>query len=353
MTELWAKLSKESDWMRLPPTGFSDEKKLQDLVEQVPETLPLSGAPTLCILGREVSLGGGSADLVGVEPNGQITVIEVKLHKNPEAKRAVVAQILAYAAALRDLSPADLEQLLSNHLAKGGYSSILDVVRQTSPDLLDETEFTEGLRASLEGGVFRLVLVLDDVPPQLVRLVGFLESVTTGLTLDLVVVAQCEVDGVPVIVPQLIEPGKTPKPATPGGSASIARSPITDGAGAIREAIEDADPTFRPMLTRLVDWAEELEQEGLAVLSTKHSKNGNKVLRVRTRGRGAGLVTVSNVEAAPLYLWRTALEKVAPESLVRLESILGTEITPNFIARDFSDDLRNALTAAYREARVR
>jgi hypothetical protein len=40
----------------------------------------------------------GFADLIAIEPNGRISVIEIKLARNAEARRAVIAQVLAYAA---------------------------------------------------------------------------------------------------------------------------------------------------------------------------------------------------------------------------------------------------------------
>ena len=78
-------------WKLSPPEGFPDEATLNDLIEKNPEMLPLSGAPRLVILGREVPLGSGYADLVGVETTGRPVIIEVKLAKSNEARRAVVA----------------------------------------------------------------------------------------------------------------------------------------------------------------------------------------------------------------------------------------------------------------------
>jgi hypothetical protein len=44
-------------------------------------------------VGREVPLGGGYADLLAVEASGRLGMIEVKLARNSEARRAVVAQV--------------------------------------------------------------------------------------------------------------------------------------------------------------------------------------------------------------------------------------------------------------------
>lgn len=43
------------------------------------------------MLGREVRQGGGFADLLTVESTGRLAIIEVKLARNAESRRAVVA----------------------------------------------------------------------------------------------------------------------------------------------------------------------------------------------------------------------------------------------------------------------
>lgn len=96
MTAIWS----ESDdcWELLAPTGFPDEKTLQDLVIRAPGMLPIGGTRTVVVLGREVRLGTGYVDVRPIEPGGCPVVIEVKLRNNAESRRAVVAQVLTYAA---------------------------------------------------------------------------------------------------------------------------------------------------------------------------------------------------------------------------------------------------------------
>jgi hypothetical protein len=52
--------------------AFDAEKVLHHLVAEAPELLPRSDCPRLTILGREVGLGGGCADLVAVDPMGTL-----------------------------------------------------------------------------------------------------------------------------------------------------------------------------------------------------------------------------------------------------------------------------------------
>ena len=71
--------------------------------------LPLAGSPRLTVLGREVRLGTGLADLLAVESTGRLVIIEVKLAENAESQRSVVAQVLSYAGYLQGLDPEQLE----------------------------------------------------------------------------------------------------------------------------------------------------------------------------------------------------------------------------------------------------
>jgi len=156
-------------WSLLKPAGFPDEAALHRLVEEAPHLLPLSGSPTVVVLGREVGLGSGFVDLLAVEPDGRMVVIEVKLARNAEARRAVVSQVLAYAAYLHGLSVEELErEVLSEHLGRRGHATIGDAVAAADQrGAFDAAAFDDSLAGNLTSGEFRLVLVLDDAPPEL------------------------------------------------------------------------------------------------------------------------------------------------------------------------------------------
>ena len=126
MTAIWANDGER--WKQLPPVPFELEEKLHDLIEVAPEMLPLSGTSELFVLGREVTCGSGSADLIGVEPSGRVVLIEVKLAKNAEARRAVVAQLLSYAAFVKGDSVDAFHERLRKHLHRVGKASVAEVV---------------------------------------------------------------------------------------------------------------------------------------------------------------------------------------------------------------------------------
>lgn len=200
MTAIWQ--NNGTGWRLLAPTGFPDEQTLHDLVEETPQLLPLAGDSSLVVVGKEVLLGNGYADLVAIEPSGRLVILKIKLSKNAEARRAVVAQILTYAAHLKGLSPETVErEVLGHHLHNRGYKSLQDAVASNDQEgSFESTSFSEGLTKCLAEGHFRLVLVLDEASQELVTLVGYLESVTEELSIDLITVSAYDVGNSQVLV---------------------------------------------------------------------------------------------------------------------------------------------------------
>jgi len=120
-----------------------------------------------------------------------------------EARRAVVAQILAYAAYVFRLSLGEFERdVLGAHLRSRGFETLAEAAAADDQSgSVDRGEVEEALRANLASGHSRLVLVLDDVPEELVRLIGYLEAMTPELLIDLIKVSQYSIGGSQVLVP--------------------------------------------------------------------------------------------------------------------------------------------------------
>ena len=352
MTALWR--DDGSGWGLLAAAGFADEAALHGLVEEAPQLLPLSGAPQLVVVGREVALGGGSADLLAVEASGRLAVIEVKLARNSEARRAVVAQVLTYAAFLHGMDVATLEQeVLGRQLRDRGYDSLAGAIAANDQEgSLDSEEFAAALAANLASGAFRLVLVLDDAPSELVRLVGYLEAVGGQLVIDLVTVTPYDVDGTRIMVPQRVDPERVYTPESPrrAGETKPSIVPTTTGADEFVAAIDAAPAEDRAELRRLADWAISLEQEGLVRLLTGHGKKGRKTLLPRLRVDDAGLVTIWNDHGPYVSVWRTVFERRAANEIPAVEAAIGTRIGTGNTIRSISDEALRALSRAYRTA---
>jgi hypothetical protein len=319
MSAIWRRDAAE--WRPLLPSGFANEAALHDLVAEAPNLLPLSGDPSLVVVGREVNLGSGYADLVAVEAEGRLVIIEIKLRKNAEARRAVVAQVLMYAAYLKGVDPRSLEtEILRSHFAQQPFDSLEEAVRdEDQTGTFDAAAFADGVAASLAAGAFRLVMVLDEAPPELVQLVGYLESVSSGVILDLITVSAYDVGNEQIMVPQRMDPEHV------GTEISAARSPTSgvktskrprpvEGVGPFEEAMKQAPSDTRAPLRQLVDWATDLERRNLASLKTVLG-DGRQILLVWLPGEKAGLVSVWNDGGASVSLWRSVFVRHAWEQI--------------------------------------
>ena len=350
MSDIWRKDGER--WSLLQPHGFEDEAALQQRIVEAPGMLPLSGQPQLAVLGSEVRLGGGFADVIAVELDGRPVVIEVKLAHNAEARRAVVAQALAYAAALHGTAAAEFEaDVVGPHLRKDGHDSLAAAVRAADQaGEFGEDAFGEALAAHLRDGSFRVVIVLDEAPPELVRLVGYLETIADRIVVDLVTVRAYEVGGSQILLPQRVDPGRVPDEPSPRPRPRARPQAVrSEGSGRFREVIAGAPADQQAALVRLADWADALKDKGLARLRTNEGSHMVSLIP-RPVGHDAGMATIWHVGGRSITLWRSVIERKAPGALARIENAVAPDVVENGTNADVTPELLDALTAAYREA---
>ena len=355
MAGIWT--STGTDWKPAAPQPFPDEATLQEMVAENPHLLPLAGSPRLIVLGREVHLGNGKVDVLAVEASGRPAIVEVKLRKNPAARRAIVAQVLAYAASLQEFNLESLEQgPLLGPLEKIGYASLEKAVEgQDQESAVDLADFRVSFQEHLNTGQFRLVLVLDDVSSELESIIGYLDTVTIpGLTIDLVTVKMFEVGGVQVALPQRISPDSSRAAATaqpPGVLKSKART--YDGPDAFAESVQSVSEKDREVFQQLIGWANDIIKLQNVRLFSSISPTGNVfMLHPRLTADNAGLVSIAN-NSGKLYIqfWRHKFESLAPNSLNEVQRLIAPkEIGQGNEVSDITPELLAALTRAYEEA---
>ena len=354
MTGIWTKNGDKWEWGR--PHAFEDEANLHELIKENPQFLPLSGSPRLVVLGSEIQLGAGYADILAIESSGRPTIVEVKLERNPAARRSIVSQIIGYAAFLQGSDSEGLEHgPLRKSLADAGHGSILEAVQADDQEgALDRDLFLASLEDHLQQGTFRLVLVLDDVPAELERIVAYLDAITIrGLTIDLITLKVYEVNGAYVALPQRISPDLGAKTSqAPQVTKRIASSAgrLTDGADVFRASIADTKGETRKVFEELIAWAEELALLPHVRLFT-YSGMERTTLLPRIMPDNAGLVTIWNDKQLPyISMWRTVFERRAPKAIASVEGAIGTQIGQGNVVRDVSPNTLHVLAQAYREA---
>lgn len=115
-------------WQQPRIVSYEDESELQALVAQSPR---LVGADIAVIALPEFGLSeAGSLDVLLVELDGTVTLVEAKLNRNPEIRRAVLGQLLGYAGGLWGISYEDLDTVVRDRT--GAFRSNSPKPRQLS-----------------------------------------------------------------------------------------------------------------------------------------------------------------------------------------------------------------------------
>jgi hypothetical protein len=99
----------ESAWHAPKVTVYENERALQMLLLQSPDLLPGPRHEAMVMV-DEMAVAAGYIDVVGVDPEGAITLAECKLKANPEIRRQVIGQVFAYAASRWRMSYDEFDQ---------------------------------------------------------------------------------------------------------------------------------------------------------------------------------------------------------------------------------------------------
>lgn len=175
---------------KMHPGKPASEDQIQVLIAQHPEMVTGIDEPLLLIR-REQPIadkvdGGGrwSLDHLFVTRDGKPVLVEVKQASNTQLRREVVGQILEYAAnavlhwgrgkladafTARFESEDDAAQALEDFLRSGG-----DAVDEL--EISDPSSFWERAEANLQAGALKLVIVADQIPRELARIIEFLNE---------------------------------------------------------------------------------------------------------------------------------------------------------------------------------
>src|SRR5262249_7209378 len=173
-------------------------------------------------------------------------------------------------------------------------------------------------------GSFRLVIVLDSAPDELVQVVGYLQSVTDKIDIDLVIVAAYDVAGSQVMVPQRVEPARRVRALSDAQVDARQAGALHPGSSEFRDVVGGLPADRRDRLLRGADWADALANDGLVGLATYRGNSGITTLLPRLAADDAGLVSVaSDIRSGYMQFWRSVFERRAPNSIAAVEVALG------------------------------
>lgn len=144
-----------------------DEISIQNIVFGFPDCIPVSDIDEaynpLVPVCKELNTPVGPLDILMVTPNGDLSIIETKLWRNPDARRKVVAQILDYANELSKWTYEDLQREINKKLGVKG-NTLYEIVCKTDSDLIiSEADFVDAVNRNLARGKFLLLIIGDGI----------------------------------------------------------------------------------------------------------------------------------------------------------------------------------------------
>jgi hypothetical protein len=164
----------ETRWRTPSTTSYADERALQELIARSPSLLPGTTDAPIAVVREFPIPSTGYIDVLGVDASGTITLVECKLRANPEIRRQVVGQVLAYAAGLWGLS---YEIFDATFTAING-QPLADQLRSLSVGEWNEEQFRATVATNLSQGRFRLIIVVDQLTDELKQIVLYLNQHT-------------------------------------------------------------------------------------------------------------------------------------------------------------------------------
>lgn len=156
--------------MQAPPAS-AKERRLKRLIADSPSLLPGADERPAAVATEVRMPGAGFADVVVVDAEGEITIVECKLAKNPEMRRWVIGQLFEYAAALWRLDIEDFERSLAS---RG--TALTKPFKD--PARWKEATFRSTVSQNLAAGAFRMIIAVDEITDRLKRTVVFINSHT-------------------------------------------------------------------------------------------------------------------------------------------------------------------------------
>lgn len=161
-------------------SDFEKEHNLQEYIHEHPEAIPVYDIhedKRLLIVAREFETQSGPIDALAVDKDGDIYVVETKLHTNAD-KRRVVAQVLDYGASLwKHLPEQTFLSMLDQHVRSRWGVDFRNKAREFF-DLDDERadSMLSAMRQNLNDGNLKFVVLMDSMDDGLKNLITYVNQ---------------------------------------------------------------------------------------------------------------------------------------------------------------------------------
>ena len=209
-------LNPDAELAPMTEEPYDSEAILQELLATHPDLLAGEQIDTdnprrWLLVKREMEVGGNedaaarwSIDHLFLDQEAIPTLVEVKRSSDTRIRREVVGQLLDYAANAVAHWPVEEIQAKFETLYQANGSDPDELVADLLEDQQDPAEFWQRVKTNLQAGRVRLVFVADRIPPELRRVVEFLNQQMDPAEVLAVEVKQFVGEGVKTLVPRVI-----------------------------------------------------------------------------------------------------------------------------------------------------
>ena len=211
---------------------FAEEKDLEELIAAHPDLIGEDDRHWILVRRQqgiaeaEDAAERWAVDLLLLDQDAVPTLVEVKRGQSRELRRAVVGQMLEYAANAAYVRVEELREAFEESARAGGH----DPTARLAELLEDEDEaadYWERVRTNLKARKLRLLFVADHIPSPLARIVGFLNEQMPDVDVSAVEVKQFRAGESQTLVPTVIGRDSAP-PAKPGSAKAWTRRTFPD-----------------------------------------------------------------------------------------------------------------------------
>jgi hypothetical protein len=137
---------------------LDQEQRLEDWITADPSLL---GMDDIAIIGRQVhTTFGGRIDLLALNSSADCVVLELKRDRTP---REVVAQILEYAAWVRDLNYEELDEIAQEFCRKDLKAVFKDAFNEDIPDIVNAGHHLIVVASAMDDSSERIIDYLSEV----------------------------------------------------------------------------------------------------------------------------------------------------------------------------------------------
>jgi hypothetical protein len=300
---------------------YDSETLLQELLANYPSLLTgdqmnPSAPRTWLLVKREAGIpgedGGGdrwSVDHLFLDQDAVPTLVEVKRSSDTRLRREVIGQMLDYAANAVVYWPADrVRALFETECDASGLDPTARVQELCSDDR-DPESFWSDAERNLQAGRIRLVFVADVIPPELARIVEFLNQQMYPAEVLAVEVRQFVGEGRRTLVPRVL--GQTAQ-AQQKKAAPTADSRQWDEPSFFSEMARGHEESLVRTARRLLDWGKSNE---LGIWWGKGAKSGSFSL----------MCEVNGVEHSTFSVWTYGSVEIQFQSMKKREAFASEE----------------------------